>query len=45
MSGLSKKPSVTKADWLQATVETVVLLSHKNADTHININVEFEDEE
>jgi hypothetical protein len=22
-------------------VETVVLLSHKNADTHINVNVEF----
>jgi 23S rRNA (uracil1939-C5)-methyltransferase len=24
-----------------ATVEAVVLLSHKNADTHINVNVEF----
>ena len=22
-------------------METVVLLSHKNADTHINVNVEF----
>ncbi len=27
------------------TVETVVSLSHKNADTHINVNVEFGDEE
>ena len=26
-------------------VETVVSLSHKNADTHINVNVEFGDEE
>ena len=26
-------------------METVVSLSHKNADTHININVEFGDEE
>lgn len=25
-------------------VETIVFLSHKNADTHININVEFGDE-
>jgi len=23
------------------TLETVVLLSHKKADTHINVNVEF----
>lgn len=27
------------------TVETVVSLSHKKATTHININVEFGDEE
>ena len=27
------------------TVETVVSLSHKKADTHINVNVEFGDEE
>jgi 23S rRNA (uracil1939-C5)-methyltransferase len=27
------------------TVETVVSLSHKNADSHINVNVEFGDEE
>jgi len=26
-------------------VKTVVSLSHKNADTHINVNVEFGDEE
>lgn len=26
---------------LSSHVETVVLLSHKNADTHINVNVEF----
>ena len=26
-------------------VETVVSLSHKNTDTHINVNVEFGDEE
>ena len=26
-------------------METVVPLSHKNADSHININVEFGDEE
>ena len=26
-------------------METVVSLSHKNADTHINVNVEFGDEE
>lgn len=26
-------------------METVVLLSHKKADTHINVNVEFGDEE
>ncbi|MCR2043776.1 hypothetical protein NSA23_06540 [Anaerosalibacter massiliensis] len=30
---------------LSRHVETVVSLSHKNADTHININVEFGDEE
>lgn len=27
------------------TVEMVVLLSHKKADTHINVNIEFGDEE
>jgi len=26
-------------------VETVVALSHKKADTHINVNVEFGDED
>ncbi len=30
---------------LSRHIETVVLLSHKKADTHININVEFGDKE
>ncbi len=30
---------------MTTVVETVVSLSHKNADTHINVNVEFGDEE
>ncbi len=30
---------------LSTHVETVVSLSHKNADSHINVNVEFGDEE
>jgi hypothetical protein len=30
---------------LSRHVETVVSLSHKKADTHININVEFGDED
>ena len=30
---------------LSRHVETVVPLSHKKADTHINVNVEFSDED
>ncbi|WP_354087046.1 hypothetical protein [Clostridium algidicarnis] len=29
----------------KATAETVVSLSHKNADSHISVNVDFGDEE
>ncbi|NCC86743.1 MAG: 23S rRNA (uracil(1939)-C(5))-methyltransferase RlmD [Clostridia bacterium] len=38
-----KVQQVTPVDMFPRTahVETVVLLSHKNADTHINVNVEF----
>ena len=30
-----------KIDWMRATAEMVVLLSHKKPDGHINVKVEF----
>ncbi len=41
----SSKIGLDIKDILSRHVETVVSLSHKNADSHININVEFGNEE